>query len=1592
MSFVRIDWERRINMQQINWGNFNAKFNGKEQESFEWLCYLLFCYEIKKEIGISRYLNQAGIETDPVEFNGEVIGWQAKYYSNTLSEHSKDFKKSIYTTSVHHPDVTKIIFFTNKDFTQGKKANDPKYKIDIENHAKAKGITIEWRTACFFESPFVCIENANIAQHFFSLEKSVIDFIGELKHHTETILNPIRSKILFNDFEIKIDRSQTTKNLKGLLKNSSVLIISGEAGVGKTAVIKDFYFQIKGTTPFYIFKAIEFNVPNINQLFANYGNFTLSDFIKEHDKETEKYVIIDSAEKLSDINHHETFQEFLSTLIENGWKTIFTTRYSYLDDLKYQFVEVFNLNYLVLPVDNLTKKELVELSRTYQFILPSNDRLRELLRNPFYLNEYLRNYRSLETSINYSDFKRILWSKQILNSAYRKNNLHIKREDCFLKIAQKRSNTGQFFVKVDECDGEILQKLEFDEIIKYDHSSGGYFITHDIYEEWALDKVVESAFHNARDYKIFYQNIGSSLPIRRAFRNWLTEKLYLKREDVKTIIESSINDAGVESYWIDEVLVSVLLSDYSESFFQLFESKLLENDQTLLLKCVFLLRIACKEIDESFLNLLGLTRLDGISLKTLFTKPKGSGWVSTINFIYKHKKDFGLRHINAILPLLNDWNNKNKEGATTKKASQISMFFYDELTKNGRFGFGYRNETKKQLINTILNGSFEIKAELTDIINKAALQKEIDRRSKYYDLFHTVLSSVTDSIEIAKNLPEQIISLANKYWFQNPCQSDFYSGRLEVEQYYCISPQNLDYFPSSAFQTPIFNLLRFAPNQTVDFILSFTNKTVECYSKSKLNKEVEEVVFFIDENHSIKQFISDRLWKTYRGTHVSTHILESIHMALERWLLEIAKTSTKDIIEKWCLYLLENSKSASITAVVTSVVFSQPSKLFNIATILFKTKLFFIFDKNRWISDQHQKSCLITLRDRFGVNYKNEIHENERIDACDDKHRKFDLEQLTIYYQFFKIEEELEDEVLRKQEIIWNIFDKYYQELPASTEETESDKTWRLFLARMDRRKMRPEVDEKDGQTVISFHPEIEPELRKFSEESLQKSSFALKHTSLQLWSTFRFTKDESKYIQYIQYEENPQTIISEIKEIIKEIKDPQNEDFYSLNHSIPAYACSVLVRDYFEKLSSEDREFCKSVLLEKASLPLRFESYQYQISDGTEPAIISLPSLLDLFPNDKEEIKLLLFLLLLNPQEEISAFATSAILHNLWKINYEDAHSIFIGCLLLKPKYINFRAETKKRNYEKNIFDVSEKQIIENFIDNHEVELENLVANKLSYVNITDFINTDIGVLNTAFELIPLDRRNQDHELFLTGVLPIFAKKIFLEDDASDYTYVHRFLKKFAYLVLMSSKTRIQAYLEPFFSAFGSSRDASDFFAEFISAEDKLNQYDEFWIVWDTFYEKIVELCEKNNSYHYTKAIIHNYLFAWSYWKKDTKEWHTIREKEKAFFKKIAFDVGYHPSVLYSISKVLNDICSNFIEDGISWISSILESNEKLSSEELEINTIYYLESLARKYIFTKRQRIKTNPRLKTQLIIILDFLIEKGSSSGYLLREDIL
>ena len=132
--------------------------------------------------------------------------------------------------------------------------------------------------------------------------------------------------------------------------------------------------------------------------------------------------------------------------------------------------------------------------------------------------------------------------------------------------------------------------------------------------------------------------------------------------------------------------------------------------------------------------------------------------------------------------------------------------------------------------------------------------------------------------------------------------------------------------------------------------------------------------------------------------------------------------------------------------------------------------------------------------------------------------------------------------------------------------------------------------------------------------------------------------------------------------------------------------------------------------------------------------------------------------------------------------------------------------------------------------------------------------------------------------------------------------------------------------------------------------------------------------------------------MLAWQFWKDTAKDWRSLKDENKIFFERIVNEVGYCPSVLYSISKLLNQIGSNFINDGVLWIGKCIEQKPQFKDDKIESNTILYIELFIRMFIEINRIEIKRDINTKNTVLDILDYLISKASTTGYLLRENII
>ena len=1556
----------------MNWKIFGVKYDKQETWAFEQMSYLLFCAEFNNRVGLFRYKNQTGIETEPIEKDGKFYGFQSKYYTTLIADNKKDIIDSIEKAKSQNKQLDELYLYINQELSESttKSKKKPQYQLDIEKAAKIAGISIQWRVPSNFELQLSLSENKYIYDIFFSLDPNEGNLLDEIYKHNENILQAIQTEITFGDKQIKIDRSSVVESIANASQKKKNIIISGEGGCGKTAIFKEFYNSYFKKIPICVFKANELNVNHINDIFHIDHKFTFAQFLNAYKDEPLKIFVIDSAEKLAEISSNDILTTLIQQLKENAWNIIFTTRYAYLNDLTFLIRENYQLPFDVNDVSLIGTEELKSIADEFKFPLPDNQKFVERLRNLFYLREYVQQYSNINKQGNYKEFIDLLWKKRIQNTI-QKDNLHLEREKCIISIAKQRCETGRFYINADSLPQSALFQLKQDEILGYDDTHCGYFITHDIYEEWTLNKIVSRSFSNTSTAKEFLDDLGNSLPIRRAFRLWLSDHLSENSKEIEIFIQSAFTSTDVIQFWKEEILVSVLLSDYSETFFKFFEKEIIADDFKILKRILFLLRIACTDISA----------IQNIEI----IKPKGKGWEEVITLIYKHKTDFFDNNLKLVLPVLTDWSAFNKKGVTTRYTGLLALSVIQKTETEENFFI--HDVAEEKFLEVVFNSANELKTELKEIFDKVVSNTWTEHRPPYEGLCSKILEKPYIAIELIKTLPLSVIQLCDLFWQKQPKKQDgFGNERDTMESRYGLAGKHeLNYFPSSANQTPIKWLLQIEFGKTLDFIIDFTNRAVESYSKSDYGQQdVKKITLHVSET-KVTQYLSDAIWSMYRGGGSPSvpHVLESMHMALEEILLEFSLISKSEIIQDILLKILIQSKSASLTSVVCSVVLANPDKFYDVALILFKTIELFHIDTIRCSRESHTKSL-------YGIGYgmdkiKDILYRDERLKTYEDKHRNSNLESLFLYYQFFGVQGFNEDQNTEYIGKLYDIIDQYKSN-------TSTSKSFGILLARMDRRNLISKVSQHDDKHLrIEFTPkELSDEHKKESEEALDQCQELLKYSSLRMWADFLIgARNQTKSAKQEEYDNNPLLALSETKQLVEELKAERN-GIGMLDYSIPAFSCSKLLLKHKDKLSKEDKVFCKEIILSSLS-NLFTDNYDYQISDGVEASIHAIPSLIKEYPDEIESYVSIMVLTLFD--ERICDSVIESI-HNskLWEQNSKVAQAILFGYVKLKPIYKTIVAEKRKeigwgRISKKSIFEELEKR-------NSDFTFEN------SSLDINNITSLDIHSLEIVLQLIPSDTKDIIHLEIYAKSLPLLASQLLKDrrsykdgsggDSNINLLRLHIF-KNFAYFILHREKNEIDAFLKPFVDSFSSTEETASFIRELVSAEDYLNKYEQFWYIWDNLYPKIKELCANPCGYH-LKEIIINYFLAWRWWREGIEDWHSLKEENLSLYANASKEIGNIPAVLYSVVKVLNSIGTNFKDEGIDWIHTIVSNNKLLHHDDLESNTLYYLEKFLRRFIFINRQKIKEEIRLKNKIIPILDFMIERGSMHGYLLRESIL
>jgi len=1565
---------------KIDWNTFCYLFSPDPRTAFQQLAEQLFCFEFHQPFGIYRYYNQPYIETMPVHYDGACIGFQVKYYdaSTNLSDRKGELIATITGAHNKYPDIDKIIFYINKEpgISTAKEKEKPLYINEIEAYGNTMGISVAWRGLNQIETMLLRPELESIREYFFATSGGIRQFLTQLELHTKSIFDSIESDISYGNQSIKISRRPFDFGAF-LNSNHDVLLVHGESGCGKSGLIKD-QLGMEKRFPVWLLRATDFNMPSLPEFARKFGDCSWADLLSAFDSAPHKICIIDSGEKAFTIEYQETFEAAVRLLRQHGWQLIITIRTSYRDTFLNTVLRTSNVSEHI--VQKLEADEMSVLEMNNGLSMPTDTNLRDFLCNLFYLKLYLSGT-DIAASKNVAEFLYNVWEQVICDSTRRTDSLNVRRGQTICGLVRSNNDRGTtYYVPCNEEDWEALASLVDDDIIKHDDTMGGYFLTHDVYEEIVLKHILTVGYNQKQNLEGFFLAIGDGLVMRKAFRLWLRDQFENANEGISDFLSDVLTDESCNPIWKDEILVSLMAADNSE-YTSLLDGILKENGYKLYIRALVLLNTACKVVDDELLQQI----LNKEEIKTCnvfrFTKPSGLGWNYLIPYAYTHREHIPWSPIIIMLTadVLYAWTRHVQNGKTTRNVGLMALYLYQQV-KNTEYHYRLGDKKIDRIIDAILSSAEEILPELTAIFETTIEKKATSHREPYTDLCEHLLSNTLNCGTMCAAAPELVFQLAKCFWLEHETSKEHRFHSPNISAYFGLRNHiEHEYYPESAFQTPTFALLQAAHVKAIDFIIELFDTVTEAYQNSSLNTDYTECsemeIVFPNGDRSV-QVVSNRLWLMYRGTSVAPNLLKSILMALERWLYFWIPEVPEDLANSVCVQLLFNSHSAAITAVVVSMVIAYPDKLFPIACILLHTKEIFRLDIVRQTKERETGFFK-------GLIPGNKLYNDERIRSNALPFRQKRLEDIILGYQLDGGTFAKEDHQMRLHKL-YKAIDESFQQL----EDLEDSK--QFFLYRMDLRKLKLVCEQTEKDKQVALVPDLPENLILIQQKLREGTKNDDNYLKLFLWSQSRFNNETDQYQKYDKYETNPQSALTDV---LSFLSDPC---VFQIDESILIYVSAVLLINFEYQLDETSTQICAEVIVNYLRAVIE-EQRTRSIGDGTDAAIAALLTLIAhramITLPDSPVVLLLMLICGWGKQRD---WAVKDFRQKGWYVDQTLAQNILTAFILLKPGYDQkvskhggispFKFIEANEALLNSILEQQEPGEFPDFSVLSETALQTLNLLLPTEISLTRIVLAETGKLfwSRLFE----DRRHS------------FEERGFRDMD-QEHAYLN-WLAEYLLCTTEQGQNDVVAELAPYITI---SDMTDDLLTCIIMRQDQLVKPYAFWHLWDELFKIIEELCIKKKDallrinkrdidrYYGGELdkIVTTYLLAFPWWQDSVHSWHTLRKEDINFFIKAATRLGYHPGTLYSVARVLNTIGYDYLDYGIKWLATIIRGNPHLKDILLEVNTDYYIEEYVQRFITSKRTDIKRSPELRSETLDVLSFLVDRGSTCGFMLRESI-
>lgn len=1422
---------------------------------------------------------------------------------------------------------------------------------------------------------------------YFSKQILSHDSIQRLKDHGSVIKKRIKEGIDGFHFE----RVHLQTEILEKYFDNQVTIVSGPAGVGKSAIVKNLFKSQDEKLLFYL-RAEDLNFSHIDKFINSIGiKDRLSQLSNQLILLPEKVLVIESMEKLLELENTEAVKDlFMFIKKDSSWKIIATCRDYSLNQIMTYFLATEGFNASIVKVTKFDEDEITVVKNKFPQLKPylEDSQLKSLLKNPFYLNFAYQLSATDNDCMTLDKFREGVWNGIIAKEVEAKDGMPRRRKDTFITVCVRRAKEMSLAVLTKDLDLGALEKLKKDDLIcEFDE---GHAPSHDLLEDWAIEKYIEGNYTvNASDPIAFFTAIGSELAIKRTFRYWLQNKIKETSNTLerKSFILKSLREKDLPSHWKDELITSILLAGNAYEFLEQLGNDIFENNNNLLIRFCFMLQIACKDPNYCLLKELGYSNSEAYFYGSSFLEPIGQGWPDLIRFLYQNKEKLDSSFIPYVKPVLTDWTSKVAVGKQapecTREAGLLGIHFLDFLKG------AYNEDEVIELVKVVIRAYGEIKEEVNKKLENqlfGAERKNYGRHYQYIETFCELVLSSLDCSHISYIDPELVVRISWQWWKieDEDKENDPYGHRREVTEDFGFKNNysRRSYSPECAIKGPFFSLLKADSKVALNYIINLCNYAAEKYVSSKrFDNEIYLTEIQLPASDKIELINSDRLWMGYRSNSVVPSFLRCSLMALEKWLVEVE--SKRESFSSTLTYIIEHSNSVLPISLIVGLAPEFWPKMGDVIYSILKVRDFYSIDHQRMLTE-YAEGVLDFLN--WDTSPEATIYNKERKDSNSYKWRSKHLEDVVrnmIITEGYNVK-------------VSEIIDEFKKSLPVLEQQTHEDKTWRIALLRMDMRKFKPEVDKKNDQII--FHPpEPEEDIKKIQKCVKTDHNLMNRHLMLKTWGMQKFQgeKVSSDYPDWM-------TAFEEVKWFFKESFSDDKNRLASMFMGGAIFALSYCLKEHSDEMTQDDLDWGTHLICEIIDSTANNFSDRYGDShlDGKYSASYAL---LVLYKQKKlsvetlERVKNAIACAVTHPDHNIQEGVGLGIREYLWSYDSEFAKNCFEGSI--EHSKTHLEAIYKHRYVGSNDREKENEEVLKTVAI---VRGKILHGNIKSNIENIEFKTHSSWDLRCALSMIPNSNICSECELLLKKILTIFINYETGDKSEKHNRIGHKFQiifeKRIATIFLSEDYEKVMSSYSAELIALKKAPDLFEGIVKDLYSDIRPFEQGYGWKVWERLINNVGEeiLEESKQSFRrinysdYSKLLRAFFVYH--------IEWERENQIQKDFLKHgigsmaVAFNkFGEHPIVYESFLKLCFYHYSRFMPDAIIGLSKNCnnDNREKIFST---INAQFYLQRILQSYVLRNFRLLKENPSLRSSVVCLLDHLVESGSSSGYFLRDRVV